>query len=172
MSLTLLVLRVIHVVGGVIWAGTAIFVAVFLLPSMGDAGPAGAPVMAALTKRKLFVIVPIIAVLTMAAGIWLLYIASDGFHLAYFSTRHGATYLIGGSCAVLGFLTFLVINNPALARMGVLQPLIAKAASDADRGPLLAELGALRARAGMGTRITATLLFAAALAMALGRYVG
>jgi len=54
----LLVLHIVHVVGAVLWGGTAMFLAFFLMPAMGMAGPAGAPVMSALVERRLFVIVP------------------------------------------------------------------------------------------------------------------
>src|SRR5690242_10297384 len=103
MNYEILVLRLIHVVGGVIWAGTAIFIAVFLLPALGQAGPAGAPVMAGLVNRKVFVIVPIIAIVTMLAGLRLMMIVSGGFSADYFHSRHGMTYVFGAVCAISGF---------------------------------------------------------------------
>ena len=166
----LIVLRVIHIVGGVIWAGTAMFVSYFLLPAMGMAGPAGAPVMGALVKRRLFVIVPTIGVITMLAGLRLLWLASNGFSAEYLASRTGITYVTGAVCALLAFTTFLVINHPAIGRMGALQQQLAQTA-EADRGPIMAEMGVVRQRAATGTRITALLLLVTVLAMAIGRYV-
>ena len=37
----ILLLRVLHIVGGVFWVGTAVFIAAFLGPSLRAAGPAG-----------------------------------------------------------------------------------------------------------------------------------
>lgn len=39
MATELLALRVVHVLGAVIWGGTSIFVAVFLMPALGTLGP-------------------------------------------------------------------------------------------------------------------------------------
>lgn len=103
MHTELLVLRIIHVVGAILWGGTAMFVAFFLMPAMGMAGPAGAPVMGALVKRRLFVIVPTVAVITMLAGLRLLWLASDGSGAAYFSSRPGMTYATGTVVSIVAF---------------------------------------------------------------------
>ena len=170
MPIEMLVLRVLHIVGAVIWAGTGIFVAVFLLPAMGMAGPAGAPVMGALVKRRLFVIVPTVAVITMLAGLRMMWIASGGYSEAYFTSRTGATYGIGAVCAIAAFTVFMLINHPAIGRMGQLQQQIAQA-PEADRGPLMAQVHAVRNRAAKGSRASALLLTVTAVCMALGRYV-
>jgi len=170
MNIELLVLRIIHVVGGVVWAGTAIFIATFLLPALGQAGPAAGPVMAALTNKKVFVIVPIIAILTMLAGLRLMWIASEGYGAAYFHTRPGMTYATGAVLSMIGFAIFGAVNRPALARIGELTAKL-PTASDAEKATMGAEIGALRARALKGTRATATFLGAAAIAMAAARYL-
>jgi hypothetical protein len=58
----LLVLRVVHVVGGVFWAGAILFVVHFLEPAVRDAGPDGARVMQALQKRRYLDVMPVVAV--------------------------------------------------------------------------------------------------------------
>ena len=52
MDPVLVVLRVVHVVGGVFWAGAVLFVVHFLEPAVRDAGPDGAKVGPALQKRR------------------------------------------------------------------------------------------------------------------------
>lgn len=170
MNPELIVLRVIHIVGGVLWAGTAMFVSFFLLPAMGAAGPAGAPVMGALVKRKLFVIVPTVGVIVMLAGLRLLWLAASAAPAQYFASRVGITYVAGGVCALIAFTTFLLVNHPAIGRMGALQQQMAQAA-EADRGAIMAEMAAVRARAAMGSRISAVLLTATVIAMAVSRYL-
>ena len=50
----LILMRLVHIVGGVFWAGTAMFTVVFLIPAVRALGPAGGPVMQEIAeKRKL-----------------------------------------------------------------------------------------------------------------------
>lgn len=169
-NMELLLLRIIHVVGGVVWAGTGIFVAVFLLPAMGMAGPAGAPVMGALIKRRLFVIVPGIAVLTMLAGFRLLWLAAGGSGWSYLGSGSGVTYSIGSVAALTAFTIFMTVNRPALGRMGALQQRLAQT-PEAERGPLMAEMNAIRGRTATASKFVALFLTVAAATMAVARYL-
>lgn len=170
MHAELLILRIIHVVGAVLWAGTALFVSFFLLPAMGAAGPAGVPVMGALVKRRLFVIVPTAAVLTMLAGLRLLWLISDGYGASYFASRSGMTYAGGTVVSIVAYTIFLTVNRPALGKMGPLQQQMAQV-SEAERAPLMAQLNALRGRTAAGSKAIAYLLIIAAITMAIGRYM-
>ena len=170
MQAELLVLRIIHVVGAVLWGGTAMFVAFFLMPAMGMAGSAGAPVMGALVKRRLFVIVPTVAVITMLAGLRLLWLISDGYTAAYFSGRMGMTYLLGTIASITGFTIFLTVSRPALGRMGALQQQMAQAA-ESERAALMAQMNAVRGRAGAAAKAIALLLIVATVTMAIARYM-
>lgn len=170
MHAELLILRIIHVVGAVIWAGAALFVSFFLIPALALAGPAGAPVMGALVKRRLFVIVPTIAVVTMLAGLRLLWLISDGYSVAFFASRTGMTYATGTVVSIVAFTIFLTVNRPALGRMGLLQQQLAQV-SESERAPLMAQVTALRERTAAGSKVIAFLLIIAAIAMAIGRYM-
>ena len=67
----LLLLRVMHVLLGVFWAGTIMFVSLLLMPSVRDAGPDGGKVMLALMRRGYMTLIPIAAILTIVSGLWL-----------------------------------------------------------------------------------------------------
>jgi uncharacterized membrane protein len=166
----LLVLRIVHIVGAILWAGSSFFTTLFLLPAMGMAGPSGAPVMVALVKRKLFVIIPTVAVITMLAGLRLMWINSTGFSASYFAAAGGRTYVIGAVLALAAFTIFMTVNHPAIPRIMQLGQQMAQA-PEAERGPLMAQLNAVRARAGKASMATASLLTLAAVSMAIGRYL-
>jgi uncharacterized membrane protein len=170
MTAELLILRIIHVYGAVVWAGTSLFVGFFLMPAMGLAGPAGGPVMGALVKRKLFTIIPIVAVITMLAGLRLMWLTSKGFSAVYFASRSGTTYAAGALCALIAFTIFMSVNHPAIGRMMQLGQQIAQA-PEAERPALAAQLNAVRARAAMATKFTVLFITITAFAMAVGRYV-
>lgn len=170
MDAELLMLRIIHVVGAVVWAGTALFVGFLLIPALGMAGPAGAPVMGALVKRRMFVIVPTVAGITMLAGLRLLWLDSGGYSAAYFATRTGMTYATGAVVSLAAFAIFLTVHRPALGRMGTLQAQMAQV-SEVERAPLMTQFNALRERTATGSKAIAWLLIVAAIAMAIGRYM-
>lgn len=170
MNAELLVLRAIHIYGAVVWAGTSLFVAFFLIPAIGAAGPAGGPVMGALIKRKLFTIVPVVAAVTMLTGLRLMWLASNGFSAAYFASTLGKTYTIGATFALATFVVFMAVSHPAIGRMMALGQQIA-AAPEAERGALMEQLNAIRARAATASKVAALFISITIVAMALGRYV-
>lgn len=170
MHAEVLVLRVVHVLGSVLWVGTALFVSLFLVPAMGMAGAAGAPVMGALVKRRLFVVVPTVAVITMLAGFRLLWLNSTGFSASYFASMSGRSYAVGSVLALAGFTLFMMVNRPAIGRIVQLAQQIAQT-PEAERGPLVAHLNAARRRSARAGTIIAVLLALAAVTMAIGRYV-
>ena len=75
----LLLVRLIHIVIGVFWAGTIIFNAWLLAPTLRDLGPEGGKVMGGLAKRGMLTILPVSGILTILSGIWLYWHASVGF---------------------------------------------------------------------------------------------
>lgn len=170
MNAELLVLRLVHVLGGIAWVGFAAFNTYFLIPSLGEAGPAAGPVMAGLQKRNLFMVLPILALLTILAGLRLLMITSTGFSGAYFATRPGAAYLAGAVAGIAGFLIALLRTRPAMVRAGALLATRPSAAPDAQRA-IDAEVGRLRASASSSGQVSTLLLIASAASMAVARYL-
>jgi hypothetical protein len=72
------VLRLLHILSGAFWYGAIIFVAWFLLPSLGAVGPAAGPVMAQLNQRKLPMAMMGAGFINVASGIWLMFLVSGG----------------------------------------------------------------------------------------------
>ena len=72
MHVELILLRIIHVVGGVFWVGSALFNALFLFPALAQAGPAGGQIVQGIQKRGMMVTLPTVAILTMLSGIRLI----------------------------------------------------------------------------------------------------
>src|SRR5262245_3589663 len=112
MAAEILVLRFVHILGGIFWLGSGLLVSFFLVPSLANAGPVAGQVMGALQQRRLFTILPIVALLTILSGLRLIWIASAGFSASYFGTRTGMTFAIGGAAAILAFVLSLVVSRP------------------------------------------------------------
>lgn len=171
MSGEMIVLRLLHVVGGVVWVGGICMMHFVLLPATAQAGPGAGPVMAAIPRQRLFRWLPWIAVLTMLAGLRLLWIASGGFAKAWFLTWPGHTYAAGGLLAILGFTVAMLVSRPSGMRAGQLIAQLASAGDVAEQSRLHAEIAAARGRATRFGGLSTMLLLTATIAMAIARYL-
>jgi len=162
--------RILHVLGGVIWVGSMFFVAMFLMPSMVEAGPDAGKVMAGLNRRKFMIVVPVIAIVTMLSGLWLLWRVSMGFSAEYMSSGPGRTYSLGATFAILAFIIGVTITRPSMMKMNKLMQSAANA-SPAERDAIMAQAQAQRDRGIRWGKVIGFLLIGAATLMALGRYV-
>ena len=172
MSIEVIVLRIVHILGGIFWLGSGLFTTFFLIPALGRLGPmAAGPVMGALQQRRLFTVLPVVAVLTIISGARLLQIVSGGFTPSYFDSRTGTALLWSGIAAVTAFLLSLLLARPAAARAGQLGASLATV-PEAERAARSAEIERLRRRSGVASVIAMALLIGAAIGMAVARYLG
>ena len=171
MSAEILVLRLVHVLGGIFWVGSGLFSTFFLVPAIMAAGPAAGPVMGALQQRRLFTILPVVALLTVLSGLRLMWIASGGFQPAYFQTASGATYAFGAVASVLAFALSLMVARPMAVRGTQLAGEMAKAPEGPARAAIAAELARVRRRGAVATTTGVVMLVIAASGMAIARYL-
>jgi len=158
-----LILRFAHVFFGALWVGMMAFQVFFLMPALGEAGPDAGKVMAALAKRRIPVIMPIIALIALVSGMWLFQRMSGGNMGALMATPMGQAFAWGGAAALIAFLYGVIVLRPAMMRSMKLA-----AAGDPALGP---EIQRLRARGALGAKIVAGLLFLALAAMSVARYL-
>jgi hypothetical protein len=165
----LIVLRLVHILGAIVWLGSGVFTLFFLQPAMAKAGPGVAgPIVANLQQRRLFVFLPTVALLTILSGIRLMMIVSGGSP-QWFESPIGRTFSLSGALGILSFLTTFFISRPATVRMGKLsQSLVTDGASKEARA---AEIRSLQKRATWSSQVAVGLLSLAAAGMAVARYV-
>jgi hypothetical protein len=169
MQAELLLLRLIHILGGIFWVGSGLFNAIFLLPVLGQAGAAAGPVMVGLQKRRMTTVLPIVALLTILSGIRLMAITSSGFSREYFALPSGKVYAVSGILAIVSLLLGLIVSRPAAMRMMELSRMAASAETDRQR--LGAEIRALQRRAAYSGTIAIVLILLSAAGMAIARYL-
>ena len=170
MPLELLILRFVHVSGGVFWAGGGIYATLFITPALVAAGPAAGPIIAEMQRRKLFTVLPIVAILTMLSGLRLLQIVSGGFSAAYFATSQGLTYAIAGGASIVGFLLALLVSRPASVRLGQIASRLEQL-EPAPKAAAMAEMAVLKRRAALGSAAAIWLLTLAVGGMSVARYL-
>ncbi|MGH2376750.1 MAG: hypothetical protein ACREOC_16325 [Gemmatimonadales bacterium] len=171
MDLLTLALRLVHIVAGAVWVGMAVFTALFLVPAIQDAGPDGGKVMAALQRRGLLTVLPLLALGTLLSGIWLYWRASVGLHPGYVTSRVGLAFGLGGVAALVAYGVGITVMRPAMLRATALAQALGESTSEAEREERLAAIRRLRARGATAGRLVALLLLVAAAAMAVARYL-
>jgi uncharacterized membrane protein len=170
MTVEIFVLRLLHVLGGVFWVGTVIFMSGFMMPALAGNGAATGAVLGGLQRRKFMVILPVVALLTLLTGLRLIWIASGGFTPAYFHTPTGGTFAGAGLLAIVAFLIGLLVARPAAVRAAQLAPKL-ESASPAEREAIVREMGSLRARNATSMTLVTALLALTTAGMAVARYL-
>lgn len=171
MDAVIIALRIVHIVLGVFWAGTIFFVVTFLLPSLQALGPQGAPLMQQLVQRRYFTILPLIAALTIVAGVLLYWRDSAGFTSAWMGTRTGMALGTGGVLSVVAFVIGVFLMRNSTLKALALAPKAQQLAEGPEREVAMREVQALRQRAATSARWVAALLALTVIAMAVARYL-
>jgi uncharacterized membrane protein len=169
---TMVLLRIVHIATGVIWVGSLFVVVVFVQPSAAALGPAGAPFMSELRRRRFVDVVFTAAVLTVVAGSFLYW--HDWHQYPSFgdwiSSSWGASLTVGALLALLGLGAAALVTRPTIRRLVSLGKQIA----ESEGTPLpetAARIGALQHRLVVAERVSFSLVLLAVVAMASARYL-
>jgi uncharacterized membrane protein len=171
MDVYMVVLRIVHILAGIFWVGSALVIFLFLQPAAGEVGPASAPLMMNLSqKRRLPDIVLGAAGLTVLAGLLMYWKVSNGFDPDWIGSTFGIAITVGSLCAIAAVALGAAIVRPSmLAVAGIAREV---AASGAPPAPdQAARIQALQARVRATGGVIVPLLVLAAVAMASARYL-
>ena len=121
MEFLILTLRLIHIVGGIFWVGSAFLMNLFVGPTLRATGDAGRQFAGHFMGKTRFVTAMNISVFaTILAGFTLYGIDSQWFTSAWASSGAGMGFGIGAGFAIVGFITGFMNggNNRKLAMIG------------------------------------------------------
>ena len=167
----IITLRIIHILLGVFWAGAAFFSAMFLVPSVRAAGPAGGPVMRQLMEiRKFPIYAMVFGLITVLSGLTMYWYDNHVSNGSFAKSRAGMTYGVGALTAILTLAVGALIMAPTSKKMAALG-----AQMGAQGGPPTPEQQAvmktLQSKLGLGTRLASIFLCITVITMAIGRYL-
>ena len=171
MQAVIIILRSTHIVLGVFWAGTALFLNTLLAPSLAAAGPAGGRVMQELGQRRFHDVLGLVSTLTILSGASLLWLDSGGFARAWVLAPMGMGFCIGCLAAIAACLVGLLAVRPLVVRMDQMHGELMEARTEALRGSHSGRLGIMREQVTYRSRWIAWFLGVAVLAMAVARYL-
>jgi uncharacterized membrane protein len=165
-----LLLRLIHILGGIFWVGGAFLLAGFLIPTVRATGAEGGRFMQHLAgRRRLPVFMSIAMLLTVLSGFAMYGRVAAATNGAWAGTPPGIAYGLGGLAAVLGAVVGMVLGGASARRMAAIGQRITEAGRPTPEQQ--AEMERLQGRMVLGSRLTAGLLLLAASAMAVARYL-
>ena len=170
MDAVLIVLRFLHIVGGVLWAGSAIFYVLFVEPGVKALGPAGPKFMQELIQaRKYPLFMNVVSILTVLAGGALYWFSSGGMQWAWVRSGPGIGFTLGSLVALAVWLIGFFYLRPRAERMGALGREIAAAGGPPSTAQA-AELQTIGREMSSIGRVDAVLLLISLALMATARY--
>lgn len=167
----IILMRIIHVLSGVAWAGGVFMMASLVEPSSRGVGPEGGKFMQYLAgPGKLPVYMTASGGLSVLSGLYLLWLRSGGFNSEWFGTGQGIALSVGAAAGILSAVIGTIIPRQASLEMDKIGQQI-QALGGPPSPELLAQLNVHRQRLAQGGRITALLLVIAVIGMSLNGYV-
>ena len=167
MNFLMVVLRLLHIIGGVFWVGAGLVMFFFIGPTLGATAEAGQKFAQHLmTQTRFTALMTTSAILTVLAGAILYWIDSGGFTSAWMHSGAGLGFGIGAFFGLIGLVFGMMVGNTngALAKLG----------SQIQGKPTpeqMTQIGALRKRLSVVSPINAYALIIATLLMAIARYL-
>ncbi len=120
MNVYLLVLRWIHILSGVFWAGSTFLMATFIEPSIRGSGPEGGKVMQKIAARGYARVMGIAGGLAILAGLLLYWTASGHLRLAWIMSGQGLALTLGGLSAIIAMFVGIGLAGRTVGRMQAL----------------------------------------------------
>jgi len=172
-SVYLIVFRIVHILAGVAWGGSAFFLVVFVQPSAAAIGPAAGPFMQELLgRRKLVNAILGMAGFTIVGGAFLYWHDWQAYGSLgdWVGSRFGLGVTIGALASIVAFLIGLFGTKPGVDRLMAL----VEQAADAGGGPspdMAREIQELQAHLRVLAMTSLAFIAVAVLAMATARYL-
>jgi uncharacterized membrane protein len=167
MNFLVIVLRILHIISGIIWVGAALMLFFFIGPTVEATQESGQKfIQHLMTKTRFGPVILISALLALLAGFTLYWIDSDGFSSAWTRSGAGLGFGLGAGFALLGFIFGVMVgnSNTALAKLGA--QIQGKPTEEQT-----VQINVLRKRLALFSSLNAYSLLIAALLMAISRYV-
>ena len=121
MTLVFSILRFVHIVAGIMWAGGALSLTLFVAPTMGATGDAGKRFAGHLIGRTRFsAYMTVTGLSTVIAGLILYGVDSSWFQSSWMMTGTGVGFGIGATAGILAFIFGIMLGNAngGLAKLG------------------------------------------------------
>jgi uncharacterized membrane protein len=166
----MLVLRLVHVVAGLLWVGAAVMLVAFVLPAARNSGTGIRYLRQLIWVQRLPLFLNSVLVLTLASGVALYGNLAMLTRGAWVRTPAGLTFGLGALAAIVAAAVATFAAAPAVHRAIELGDRVQAAGANAAPEDL-AEMERAQTRYAQTMRVVAGLLLGTAAAMAVARYL-
>ena len=167
----MIVLRLIHILSGVFWAGGGMVLAWFVHPANRASGESGPAFMRRLMlDYRLGAFFGLAMALTLLSGFGMYWRLSSLAGSEWFASRPAMVLGTGGIAAVLAAIIGMGNGSITGKKMTALGEAMKNSGSPPSAAQI-AQMGALQGRLAAGARIASSLLIVATIAMAVARYL-
>lgn len=170
-DLTGLVIRVVHILCGVFWAGAAIMLAGFIEPAVKSLGPDGGRfVQRMMGPGRFGVFMTLASLLVVLSGLIMLWDGSFARMGDWFASGYGRTIIVGSIAGFVAMLAGLGVNAPVAARIARLSVEI-ESAGVPPKPEQLEQIARLQRRLHVAGIASAVLLAFTVVAMAAAHFL-
>ena len=171
MDYTMVILRLLHIISGVFWAGASFMMAGFVEPVVRASGADGAKFIQALIQRTRFsTTMAVAAAVTVICGVLLYFKDSGGLQSEWILTARGMALTIGALAGIAAMFIGGALTGRVSSRMAALGREM-QAAGGPPKPAQIAEMQSLQQRLTQVGRWGAILLLITVAGMAASRYV-
>jgi uncharacterized membrane protein len=168
----IVVLRLLHITGGVFWVGAVLVAVFFVEPTAKALGSNGSRFLAHLiARRRLADVMAVAAITAIGAGAVLYWLDSGGLHLAWITSPSGLAFTTGAVTAIAALAIAVFFLKPGydrVAEIGQRAFMNRDELSDVER----VEIERIEGRLERPGLLQAGLLLVTVGAMAIARYLG
>ena len=166
MQIVLIILRLVHIAAGSFWVGSALMLAMVILPGVRKAGPGSER---ALPMAHISQAMSIASLLTTVAGL-ALYAWMSRFAWGWITSPMGLGLTLGSLAGVASFLFGLLSTGPTAAKMGVLAGQM-QSAGGPPKPDQVSEMARLQVKLAASSTWSTILATGALVFMAVARYL-
>ena len=171
MDIVVLILRLLHIFGGIFWVGASFMLVGFLSPVLQASGQAGGQVMQRLMNGSRFgSIYGMAGIVTILAGVWLYWRSSGGLQLAWITTAPGLALTISGLAGIAAGVIGGGIAGRTAREIGQLNAQLSRS-QGAPSEAQSSELRGLQQKMRRAQLLSVGLMIIAVAGMAVARYL-
>ncbi len=167
----LVLLRLIHIFFGIVWAGANFMMVLFIMPSAKKLGPDGGKFMQQLARTNNFPLaINIAAILTILSGALIFWRGSGGMNLVWLKSGYGICLSIGSILALSAYIVGFFVQRPSALGMAALGKKISS-----TEGPPSADqmdnMTLLQRKLERAARTTAVLIALSVISMPIAKFI-
>jgi len=165
----IILFRLLHIGFGIVWAGSILYITLFVIPAVKKSGQEGTRFWLQLSKTGYPILLMMSALISILSGFLLLWKLSNHFERVWFTTLYAKILCAGIVTSIIAFLIGIIVNRQAAIRISRINAAVTKSGS--ITAEQMRELITLQKKVFSAIIIIAVLLIVTIISMSIFRWV-